>query len=159
LAEEDPIILPPMPPTTPGPGFIICRGADDSEKPVADEKTDPSQRCSVGGGPMIPGPGSGGGGGGGGGGGAMVQVGNILISAYNWAQFAVNLHSLTWNWAQADVERFRLAGLHVANPQGSLIPWQNAMINWNLFGANDPDLSAQQVVQNFVNAMSGGGGG
>jgi hypothetical protein len=55
-----------------------------------------------------------------------------------------------------DVETFRQTGLHVTNPQGSLIPWQDLQVNWNLFGASDLSLSPEQVVQNFINQIEAG---
>lgn len=157
---EEPLPLPPV--TVPGtpidPPFIICRDADDSQKPEAGEKEagdkeGPSQRCS-GGGPAIPGPGSGGGGGGGG----LISIGNIVITAQTLAQFAADTTNLKFIAAVRDVEYFRLIGGHLPHTPGSLINWAQAQVNWNLYGAANLSLSNQQVVSNPVQSLLGGGG-
>jgi len=45
------------------------------------------------------------------------------------------------------------------NPQGSLIPWQLAQVNWNLYGADNPSLSTEDIWSNFVDAMNDRMGG
>jgi len=108
----------------------------------------------------MPGPGDVGGQTGFGGGGTLggaVRIGKILISADDWitvAQAAGYFGELTVEWGKADIVRFRESnGLHVMNPQFSLIPWQLAQVNWNLYGANNPSLSTEDIWSNFRDAM------
>ena len=102
-------------------------------------------------------------GGGGGTLGSVVRIGTILISVDDWikvAEAAGHLGELTVEWGKKDIDRFReTGGLHVVNPQFSLIPWQDAQVNWNLYGANDSSLSTDQIWSNFVDAMNARMGG
>lgn len=88
-----------------------------------------------------------------------VRVCNTVLSAYDWAQFSQQLHSITYDWAVQDVEMFRTNGTHVINPQFSLIPWQELQVNWDLYGADDPSLTPEEVVGNFINQVETGNAG
>jgi hypothetical protein len=93
---------------------------------------------------------------------SSARIGAIVVTSENYAQLAQRLHSLTYQWALRDIETFRQTGLHVTNPQGSLIPWQQAQVDWSQFGANNSNVSNEQVLQNFIeytdSTINGDGG-
>jgi hypothetical protein len=88
----------------------------------------------------------------------QIRVGSIFISVNNWLQIvegAGNLALLTIDWGKKDIEQFRNSGGgHVVSPYFSLISWQHAPVNWNLYGADDPSLSVDEVWDNFADAMN-----
>jgi len=95
---------------------------------------------------------------GGGGGAGPVRVGYIVISASDWVKLAEGIHELTVLAALKDIETFREIGDHYPYPQGSLINWAQAQVNWNDYGAADSSLSDEQVLQNFIDGIEGGDG-
>lgn len=82
-----------------------------------------------------------------------VRIGNIAITAQQLADLANSVHQLTIDWALVDIQTFRQTGLHHPNPIGSMIPWQVAQVNWNLYGAANPNFSDQDVFDNFIDAL------
>jgi len=88
--------------------------------------------------------------------GTGIRIGSTVVSARDWAKVALGTALNTIKWGKADIVRFRATGgLHVINPQGTLlIRWQIAQVNWNLYGADDSGLSTEDVWSNFVDAMN-----
>lgn len=66
--------------------------------------------------------------------------------------------NITYEAAILDIQYWRQTGMHYPHSQGSAINWAEAEIDWGLYGANDLSLTPQQVLQNFIDAMEGGGG-
>ena len=70
---------------------------------------------------------------------------------------AANTANLTFQYAVSDVQRYRNSdGLHLPHTPGSLINWAQAQFPWSNYGANNPNLTNEQVVQNFINAWYNG---
>lgn len=100
--------------------------------------------------------------------GTWIPIGKTAIQQNDFltlAQIGVNLQNATWAGALADIQRFRdTDGLHIIHAPGSVIPWQNAQIDWNEYGAADDNLTPEEVLQNFFDEVfdsndSGGGSG
>ena len=53
--------------------------------------------------------------------------------------------------ALRDIDFFRNSGMHAPPLPTSWINWNSAQIDWNLFGADNPNLSNEQVLINFYN--------
>lgn len=71
------------------------------------------------------------------------------------AELSASIINLAIHWALADIQRFKdTGGLHIADPKGSFIPWQDAQVDWNQSGAHDPNLSNQDVLANLINALN-----
>jgi len=148
---------PPGPPTDPYSVGVQC---DDDDDPGTD-----LPRLTVSSTPWSPGGGSGtayvyqtGGGAAAG----PVRLGKIVVSANAWlelAEGAAGVANLTYEAAILDINFWRQSGgMHYPHSQGSLINWAKAEVDWGLYGGNDPSLTPQQVLQNFINAIEGGGG-
>lgn len=88
--------------------------------------------------------------------GTGARIGSIFVSLDTWIDIINGLAPLTVDWAKKDIKLFRDFHLHVTNPQGSLIPWQDAQVNWNLYGADNSSLSVDQVWENFATAITRG---
>lgn len=89
------------------------------------------------------------------------RLGKILVSAAAWldlAEGAAGVMNITYEAAILDIQYWRQTGMHYPHSQGSAINWAEAEIDWGLYGANDLSLTPQQVLQNFIDAMEGGGG-
>src|SRR5699024_2437283 len=86
--------------------------------------------------------------------GNYVRLGNMMINAQQLAKLAAQVHNLTIQWGLNDIERFRATGLHVTSPPGSVIPWHTAKVDWNEYGADNPNLSAEQVLQNLIDSLN-----
>ena len=93
---------------------------------------------------------SGGDGGGGGSGVLRLRLGLIAISASQWAELSASIWNATRMAALNDIERFRQYGDHIPYAPGSVINWANAQVNWNLYGANNPNLSNEDVLANLI---------
>ena len=77
-----------------------------------------------------------------------------ILNALHLAEVAAGTIDNTLTWGRNDVRTFRQGdGSHVTNPQGSLIPWQHARVDWNLYGAGDPNLSDDEVFNNFLQSI------
>lgn len=88
-------------------------------------------------------------------GGNIVRVGKIIVDAEDWAQLSAGLAGNTFIAAVADVDWYRATGGdHLISPQSSLISWQLARVEWSEFGANDPNISSEQVVRNFIDFVN-----
>lgn len=90
-----------------------------------------------------------------------VRLGKIVVSAYAWYELtkgAAGLASITYEAALRDIRYWRDAGIHIPHCQGCLIDWANAEVDWDLYGAGDPNLTPRQVLQNFIDFIEGGGG-
>lgn len=91
-----------------------------------------------------------------------VRLGKIVVSASAWldlAEGAAGVATITFEAAILDIQWWRqTGGMHYPHSQGSMINWAKAEVNWGLYGANDPSLTPQQVLQNFIQAIEGGGG-
>jgi len=81
--------------------------------------------------------------------GGYVKLGRHVVSAQQWAELSAQIANATIAAALRDIEIFRTIGGHIINPQGSVIPWQNLRVDWNLYGAGDPTLSNMDVLNNF----------
>ena len=69
------------------------------------------------------------------------------------AQISPEVAARTIDWGLRDIETYRLTdGLHVVNPQGSAIAWQNIEVEWSLY---DEGGTAQDVFENFLRAHGG----
>ena len=79
--------------------------------------------------------------------GVSVNAAHSFIAAADIINGTVNA---TLTWALADIQRYiETDGLHVTNPQFSVIPWQTVQVNWSAYGAGQ--VSNEQVLANFIN--------
>lgn len=81
----------------------------------------------------------------------QTSVLQAIQNGYNLGTISASLLKLTITWGINDIKRFQQIGMHVVNPQGSIIPWQTLKINWNEFGA--ANNSAEIVLSRFVNSF------
>jgi len=79
--------------------------------------------------------------------GASFHLAQIAIHVADIANGTVNGTILT---GLQDINYFRQIQGHVPNPQGSLLSWQLLEVDWNKYGAADPNLSDNDVMENFI---------
>jgi hypothetical protein len=82
-----------------------------------------------------------------------IQAGSVTFTAINLTLTAGSISqgtaSNTVTWGLNDIVRYNLIGLHVTNPQGSVLPWQTMQVSWCKYGA--PDTANAGVLRNFMN--------
>lgn len=81
-----------------------------------------------------------------------IRVGVVVFDAIGTALDAADLvlgtTSATLLWGRRDISRYNQIGLHVVNPNGSIIPWQVIQVDWCRYGA--PDNSIDKTLGAFV---------
>jgi hypothetical protein len=87
-----------------------------------------------------------------------IRLGRIIVSANQWlelAEGAAVTANITYETAILDIISWRNTGLHVPHAPYSWINWNEAQVDWGLYGANDPNLTPHQVLLNFIAAIEG----
>lgn len=82
-----------------------------------------------------------------------LRVGQIFITAEALAELSAATMNNTILHALRDINQFRAIGDHIVDSPGSAIPWQRARVNWNNYGAGDPNLSNRDILDNLINAL------
>ncbi|QBG35422.1 RHS repeat-associated core domain-containing protein [Litorilituus sediminis] len=75
-----------------------------------------------------------------------------IQNGYNLGDISAGLLKDTFIWGLKDIQTYQQIGLHVGNPQGSVIPWQTLKIDWNQYGAKTK--SPEQVLKTFINEVN-----